>query len=344
MDIREYISNIAQNYDRNDGTSTPTQSMLRSASTYLDEHVGTEFVIKGSGGMGTATFTPWIAVLSPNETKSVQNGLYVVYLFSSNLEKVTLSLAHGVESISKRLGSKNAIMELTRLANDIRSGLPAELIIDLNRNLQLGGGWRQKAYAAGTVVAKDYSVDSLPQEEELREDLELFVGLYKLAIPIKHSSSIQGNPVAEVEASINARQRGQRGQGFATTESRQAVEKESMAMAVNYYESHGWHVEDVSSKQSYDLRCTNFDGIEIHVEVKGTTGDGSSVLLTKNEVTHAKYYDRTVLYIVYDLVLKRDESEDLYATDGKEKIYDPFDVESGFLEAIGFKYYPVSDS
>ncbi len=67
--------------------------------------------------------------------------------------------------------------------------------------------------------------------------------------------------------------------------------------AVAHYESQGWSVERIG--KPYDLRCTREDERERHVEVKGTTGAPTSVVLTVNEVAHARDPENTVdLYVV----------------------------------------------
>jgi hypothetical protein len=60
-----------------------------------------------------------------------------------------------------------------------------------------------------------------------------------------------------------------------------------MDVATESYRRSGYSVEDVSGNHPFDLRCT--DGHhEIHVEVKGTQGSGESVVITRNELKHAR--------------------------------------------------------
>ncbi len=78
---------------------------------------------------------------------------------------------------------------------------------------------------------------------------------------------------------------------------RKAVELYAEDSAVAHYESQGWTVERIG--KPYDLRCTRQDDLERHVEVKGTMGAPTSVVLTINEVEHARDPDNTVdLYVV----------------------------------------------
>ena len=64
-----------------------------------------------------------------------------------------------------------------------------------------------------------------------------------------------------------------------SAECKKAVEKRSMTMARKHYEREGYHVEDTSANRPYDFECTK-RGKVVRVEVKGTIGNGASVLVT----------------------------------------------------------------
>ena len=147
-------------------------------------------------------------------------------------------------------------------------------------------------------------------------------------------SSLSYNPVLEAKAVIG-------GQGFSSSsKKRKAIELAAMHHGKRHYSNQGWHVDDVSANRPYDLSCTNSTGTELHVEVKGTTGDGSSVLLTHGEVKHAKAYPNIALYILCGLTLQEDGSGNVMAVDGKEKIHSPWDIATGILNPIGYEYLP----
>ena len=91
-----------------------------------------------------------------------------------------------------------------------------------------------------------------------------------------------------------------RGQGFQLDqEAKVAVEATAMNMATEFY-SKAWDVEDVHGTESYDLICRRGDEVK-HVEVKGTTTDGSEVILTPNEVRHAQENPSTALFVVSNI-------------------------------------------
>ncbi|NQW16052.1 MAG: DUF3883 domain-containing protein [Chloroflexi bacterium] len=92
------------------------------------------------------------------------------------------------------------------------------------------------------------------------------------------------------------------GQGFGlSTVEKKAVEMHAMAEAMAEYTLEGWSVCDVSGDHSYDILCTQ-GGKKLHVEVKGTTGPGHSVILTSNEVEFAKSHsDEMDLYVLSEI-------------------------------------------
>jgi hypothetical protein len=105
-----------------------------------------------------------------------------------------------------------------------------------------------------------------------------------------------------------------------------------MTVARDLYERAGWDVADVSASQSFDLRCYR-EGEEIRVEVKGTTSEGWRVLLTPNEVAHARNrYPHVALVVVANIAV--DDSETV-ATGGDVSVYEPWDIGRGELTPVG---------
>lgn len=117
---------------------------------------------------------------------------------------------------------------------------------------------------------------------------------------------------------------------------RQAVELRAVEEATRHWESKGWEVEDVGAVESYDLRCLK-DGRELHVEVKGTSGPGSRVILTRNEVNHAREYPQVALFILQEIDVNRD-GEIPTASGGTQLIFNPWDIDEGTLECERYLY------
>lgn len=134
------------------------------------------------------------------------------------------------------------------------------------------------------------------------------------------------------------------GQGFqADSDERRTLEQYAVAIATAHYEAQGWTVQDLSARQSYDLCCRRDGAPDLHVEVKGTTSDGSSVLLTFNEVEHARArFPYVALFVVAQIKVERDSDEGIIASGGTVHRYEPWRVDDGTLKAIGFIHWPTS--
>ncbi len=170
-------------------------------------------------------------------------------------------------------------------------------------------------------------IDPEPQVAEVKELPEA----YKLEEP-------EIEEVIEAVSRAAGKRRPSAGQGFQVPpKHRRALEQAAMQTATDYFENLNWDVEDVSLRKSYDLRCTKGQE-EIHVEVKGTTSEGEQVLLTPNEVRHAReYYPNVVLFIVSKLnITTKDDTIEVH--DGNIEILWPWRVEDTDLTPIGYTY------
>lgn len=128
------------------------------------------------------------------------------------------------------------------------------------------------------------------------------------------------------------------GQGFLNDPAiRRAVELHAQKRAEQYFVERGYSVSDVSSKEPYDLHCELAES-ELHVEVKGTTGNGETVFLTRNEVEHARANkSRMALVIVHGITVVRSGVE-LEVFGGELEAICPWDVDAGILSPIQFEF------
>jgi hypothetical protein len=197
MDISEFIRSVAEGYDRHAGLATPTQKLLRRAGTHLQGHVPGGLKIAGSGGKGTATLTPWVGFFDPDETTSPEEGLYVVYLFAEDLQRVSLMLLQGITRLDRELGHREARHRLTFEAEAIQRTFPRGALDDLETSIDLGSsGYRQLAYSSACVAAKTYEVAALPPEPRLRDDLLRVLAVYQEAIEVKRQLLLAAAPTS----------------------------------------------------------------------------------------------------------------------------------------------------
>ena len=146
---------------------------------------------------------------------------------------------------------------------------------------------------------------------------------------------------ARVERDIDAlagktRQHG--GQGFQLDQQvKVAIENYAMNLAWKFYDSDGWKIEDVHGNRPYDY-VVRKGNQEKRVEVKGTTTDGSGVILTPNEVENARTWKDLCLFIVRGIVITRLPNGGVEASGGSLAIFDPWRIDDGKLEPLGYKY------
>lgn len=142
-----------------------------------------------------------------------------------------------------------------------------------------------------------------------------------------------------IDATRRASGRGTTGQGMRLSAvERKALERHSVLAATQWLDDRGWTVEDVGLYRPYDLHCRK-GSLELRVEVKGTTGDGSAVLLTPGEVVHAREHHNMALMIMSGIVLSEDASGAVIASGGTLKILNPWDLdEDGELRPTGYSY------
>lgn len=96
-------------------------------------------------------------------------------------------------------------------------------------------------------------------------------------------------------------------------------------------------VEDVSAHESCDFVCTSNDR-KLFVEVKGTTGSGDSVIVTRNEVVLARTnLPDTLLAVVSSIKLLR-ECDPPVASGGTLFIVSPWELREDDLEPPAFDY------
>jgi len=120
------------------------------------------------------------------------------------------------------------------------------------------------------------------------------------------------NPDAEITAELeeiyDRNMRFRLGQGFDITPVlRKKIEDYSVGKAKRYFEKQGFKVKDVGNIRPYDLECERRNR-KLAVEVKGTTTEGKTILLTKNEVENAEKRP-TALFVLHSIRVTKKRRE-----------------------------------
>lgn len=119
---------------------------------------------------------------------------------------------------------------------------------------------------------------------------------------------------------------------------RKAVEEYAVAWAIRHYRGLGWTVQDVGATESFDLRCTREGAGELHVEVKGTTGLGETVILTRNEVLHARSWPDVDLFVVTEIAVADRDTDHPRASGGAAHLCCNWKPAEENLTPLGYDY------
>ena len=141
-------------------------------------------VVEGSTGAGNITAAPWIALFDRRLTTSATAEYYVVYLYSTDMSAVTLTLAFGTTQFENQFGSPLKAFPRMRFAATRLQEMFNHLIpTQLSRGpIDLAAKPRQKlhyAYQQSTILSYvPYRISAIPQEPQLVADLQALVRLY----------------------------------------------------------------------------------------------------------------------------------------------------------------------
>jgi len=233
------------------------------------------YKVKGSVGGGLWTDVPWIAVFDKRITESAQKGVYIVYLLNKDTKTLYLTLNQGATEASKEKtdskkgdkaaftgiassNSRKAIERLLSNANSIRETLGNRYKLSYE-GLITGS----KSYDAGCVFYIEYTMDSLPEDEQLYSDLQLFLDIYN-----DYYEKIFSKNADEVEKTSGTKETGkdEANMGLTVKETIQSIKK--------YIDSKGFTYENGLLENLYlSLKSKPF------VILAGTSGTGKTKLV-----------------------------------------------------------------
>ena len=132
------------------------------------------------------------------------------------------------------------------------------------------------------------------------------------------------------------RRKGRSGRGLTASE-RKAVELRAMEVTRIHLSSSWSTIEDVSATEPCDYICVSNEKT-LYVEVKGTTGLGDIVTITRNELALARaQYPNTLLAVVSEIDLQRD-TDPPTASGGNLKLLSPWEIKQEDLEPLAFDF------
>jgi hypothetical protein len=194
VDARTALGGVA-GYSHRAGKDQSAQLHLRSipADPPAEFPVGLRILVSGSGP--SLPVVPWIALLDEDVTTTPTDGLYLVYLFTSRMDAVYLSMNQGATQHRRaaeadgRKGRAAEVAAIDEIA--VETALLRQLLDKLRLAHRLGsielGATRfvPRAYEAGSIAAVRYSMSNLPENAALAADLAEFAALYSRCVELK---------------------------------------------------------------------------------------------------------------------------------------------------------------
>ncbi len=217
--LQEILAGYVEAKSTKIGKSSPMWTAMERAHTALKELVREypHILVTWSLGAGNWATVPWIALLDRRLTDSTQHGVYLVYLFRSDMTGVYATFNQGVTQLRKSLGWAAAKKELLEVAQAQRARFGERLRpaftsadgIDL-RATGLGA-----EYEASTISWRLYEAGALPSAQELASDLYRLLDVYDEFAANAEDSDMPPIPPAEDLAwSTTALTRALRAKGF----------------------------------------------------------------------------------------------------------------------------------
>lgn len=151
-----------------------------------------DLLVNISVGQGNWATVPWIALLNTKITRSTQEGIYVVFLIATSLDRIFLTLNQGTTNLVRTLGQPEAQKRMLDVARKTRALVhdlgPAGFILD--NEISLGGnGWLAKNYEIGTIAHTDFSVDDIPDDNRMNDLLKVVLDAYDRAVDLPQPES-----------------------------------------------------------------------------------------------------------------------------------------------------------
>ena len=133
-----------------------------------------------------------------------------------------------------------------------------------------------------------------------------------------------------------SRPRKTRPQQRLTAAENKAIEQHAVSLVRQYFEDQlHYATTDVGATESYDIHAVKADQV-VKIEVKGTTSDGSEIVLTYNEVElHKVEHPNNALAVVKHIILDQTGPT---ARGGELQLLMPWNLEPDLLRPIAYRY------
>lgn len=203
------ILNGYQNAKQESFKGNQLANYLRSDSRYIIEKTAfidtSRYKVEGSPGKGNWADVPWIAIFDKDITLTATKGYDIVYLFCADMSGVYISLNQGWTYFKEKYGVKEGRKKIRQVSSAWKSSLSSTLT-DFSYDsidLKIKNNILAEGYELGHICGKFYSIDNIPSDEELIQDLQKLLGVYReLKGRLKESSIEKTNDYLIVNSDL----------------------------------------------------------------------------------------------------------------------------------------------
>ncbi|VVT31166.1 DUF3578 domain-containing protein [Rhizobium sp. EC-SD404] len=187
--LEKFLSVFGQKRKDKFGIEPDLRQAIQSLESWLEEATPVRsrpnIRVNLSVGKGNWTNTPWIALLDRRVTTTTQEGIYVVFLISEDLQVTYLTLIQGMTALVQAFGQKGAAAEMVRVGDAGREQIRTLSVegFKLDNEIDLRSRGSAKNYELGTIAHFDILTSAIPDDGEIVERLESLLGAYeKIAV------------------------------------------------------------------------------------------------------------------------------------------------------------------
>ncbi|AIQ50664.1 MrcB family domain-containing protein [Paenibacillus sp. FSL R7-0331] len=155
---------------------------------FIDE----QYKVQGSVGQGNWATVPWLAILDKRITETTQHGEYVVYLFAEDMSAVYLTFNQGVTVPIQEKGRREGYAYLRSRTQEIRELLTLSNM-NKDENIRLVNSGLGQDYQVSTVAYIKYERGSVPNDDQLIQDLANVIEDYRLYVETVTSTDEEAN-------------------------------------------------------------------------------------------------------------------------------------------------------
>ena len=204
MDLKKYFDYVLDNYLLPENLKFSSEKeYYKVIVNYIPGEIirylgSSNYSVSGSCGKGTRSSSPYVAIMNNKITSTTQKGIYVDFIFKSDMSGFYLTIDQGIKNIKEEFGNKKSSEIARQAAVYFR-----KMISDF-KGFEIGlvsghvkKGSLEEGYENTRVIAKYYDKDNYTNDE-LIEDLKNIMEIYD-----EITEKMNGLSYDEIVKSIN---------------------------------------------------------------------------------------------------------------------------------------------